>query len=325
MAVGTAQGDDLTASNNEAVYGLFGNDVLRASTGNEYIRLVGGKGDDTYVMGYGLGVGIVEDGYSSNDTAFLLASDSEIYTWIVDGRHLVAADSYDGATLYVADWENPANRIENWNINGSTYSYEGFRNLVYNNPNHQGDVTGEALFGAQEANYLRGLLEEAYQNGAAYELQNVQQRFAGLDDVVYRFYNQESGRHFYTASETERDAVVANNKQFLLEGTAFAVTSDADASDVFRFYNSETGAHFYTISEVERDFIIENLNNFNFEGTAYQAHTNEADGTEALYRFYNTENGTHFYTTSEAERDAVIENLPNFNYEGIAYYVDGLA
>ena len=70
---------------------------------------------------------------------------------------------------------------------------------------------------------------------------------------------------------------------------------------------------------------IRELLNFNFEGTAYQAHTNEADGTEALYRFYNTENGTHFYTTSEAERDAVIENLPNFNYEGIAYYVDGLA
>ena len=40
--------------------------------------------------------------------------------------------------------------------------------------------------------------------------------------VVYRFYNKTNGSHFYTASELEKDGVLANlSATYALDGPAF--------------------------------------------------------------------------------------------------------
>lgn len=144
--------------------------------------------------------------------------------------------------------------------------------------------------------------------------------------AVYRFFNQETGAHFYTASTAERDRVINELDQFDFEGPSFGFAPDGDpaAEPVFRFFNSETGVHFYTISEQERDFILSTLTRFQFEGEAYAAYEEPADGTIPLYRFFNTATGAHFYTPSEAERATVIDTLPQFEPEGIAYFVNPL-
>lgn len=144
---------------------------------------------------------------------------------------------------------------------------------------------------------------------------------------VYRFYNRNSGAHFYTASATERDWVIATIPVLTYEGQAFQTSSTADSAlrPVYRFFNGQTGVHFYTISQSERDHIIANLPQFTYEGVAYHASTAAGAGFRPLYRFYVASRGFHFFTTSSAEAGQVIATLPQYRYEGIAYYVLGQA
>ena len=145
-----------------------------------------------------------------------------------------------------------------------------------------------------------------------------------VPDGVYRFFNTDTGTHFYSANITERDSIITNLPNFNLEGPSFkaADTANGPTASVFRFFNTDTGTHFFTQSTVERDSIIENLPSFNLEGEAYLGYTEQVAGSTPLYRFFNTDTGTHFYTAAEAEKDSIISNLPNFNFEGTAYWVD---
>lgn len=141
-------------------------------------------------------------------------------------------------------------------------------------------------------------------------------------DVVYRFFNNNTGVHFYTGNEVERDAVL-ELPNFSFEGASYEsvdpLTGNPEPSPVYRFLNQDTGVHLYTISEVERD-ATQKLDNFSFEGEAFFAYETEVDDSIPIYRFFNTLTGAHFYTPSAAERDNVEANLPDFQSEGIAYY-----
>jgi uncharacterized protein (DUF1800 family) len=143
--------------------------------------------------------------------------------------------------------------------------------------------------------------------------------------IVWRFYNQSTGAHFFTASESERDAVRANTalRHLQYEGPAFETSNQPDAglSPVFRFYNTQTGVHFYTISEQERDYIGANLRQLNYEGIAYYASKLPGTGLQALHRFFLTARGFHFYSASQGEVDNIRSKLPQYSHEGIAYYV----
>jgi hypothetical protein len=142
---------------------------------------------------------------------------------------------------------------------------------------------------------------------------------------VFRFYNNQTGVHFYTASANERDSVLSNLGQFSYEGRAFTVHDDAVGTQaVYRFWNTTTGTHFYTASTVERDHVQQTLSNFKFEGPAFKSYADAGSHGEhhAVYRFWNTTTGTHFYTANEGEKINVETTIPSFKYEGIAYYVD---
>ena len=139
---------------------------------------------------------------------------------------------------------------------------------------------------------------------------------------VYRFFNNDTGVHFYTSNEAERDAVL-ELPNYSFEGASYEsvnpLTGNPEPSPVYRFLNQDTGVHLYTISEVEKD-ATQKLNNFSFEGEAFFAYENEVDSSIPIYRFFNTTSGAHFYTPSATERDSVEANLPDFQSEGIAYY-----
>ncbi len=143
-------------------------------------------------------------------------------------------------------------------------------------------------------------------------------------DAVYRFYNRQSGAHFYTIALAERDRVVASYPQFAYEGPMFGAwtTAAAGTVPVFRFYNKNTGTHFYTVSAAERDKVIASYPQFVFEGPAWHAFPAPGnDGRVGVFRFFNRNTGTHFYTVSVAERDKVLASYPQFADEGIAFYV----
>ncbi len=79
---------------------------------------------------------------------------------------------------------------------------------------------------------------------------------------LYRFYNRQTGAHFYTASVAEKNNVQANlSAIYSYDGPAYnvCVTPLADAQTVYRFYNKINGAHFYTASEAEKNSVLANL------------------------------------------------------------------
>lgn len=140
---------------------------------------------------------------------------------------------------------------------------------------------------------------------------------------IYRFYNTESGSHFFTTSVDERNSIIENLEGLTYEGNVFdSNVTDVDGTAVYRFYNTSNGVHFYTANADEASIIRQSLSNFQDEGIAYYASTDDTNGGTALFRFFNTQNGSHFFTVSEAERDSIISTLGHYTYEGIAFYVD---
>lgn len=101
---------------------------------------------------------------------------------------------------------------------------------------------------------------------------------------LYRFFNTQTGHHFFTISEAERDNVLENISSkgwpFVFEGVAFSV------------YASDP--------------------------------TPNAQGKErAMYRYYSTTLNRHAFTTSEAEAQS-FDASQDWTYEGIGFYVEGL-
>lgn len=84
---------------------------------------------------------------------------------------------------------------------------------------------------------------------------------------VYRFLNSDTGTHFYTMSEVERDIISNNLTNYNFEGIAYyGYESDhPGATPLYRFYNSTTDTHFYTPSFVEKDSVLANLPNYQLE------------------------------------------------------------
>ncbi|MGV2978581.1 M10 family metallopeptidase C-terminal domain-containing protein, partial [Roseibium alexandrii] len=164
-------------------------------------------------------------------------------------------------------------------------------------------------FNGQSVSVSTAAVEPADADGSAYQ--------------VYRFYNTETGSHFFTTSLAERNSVIENLDGLSYEGNAFdSNVTDVNGTAVFRFYNTSNGVHFYTVSADEAASIRQNLSNFQDEGIAYYASADDSNGGTALFRFFNTSNGSHFFTVSETERDNIIATLGHYNYEGVAFYVD---
>lgn len=140
--------------------------------------------------------------------------------------------------------------------------------------------------------------------------------------VIYRFYNTNTGAHFYTSNVPERDLVITKLREYSYEGPAFFAFGAAapGTSPVYRFYNTRTGAHFYTIDEQERARVQANWPWYLFEGVAWYANTSQTSSATPMFRFYQTKVQTHFYTINAGERDSIQQNLPMYTYEGIAYF-----
>lgn len=89
---------------------------------------------------------------------------------------------------------------------------------------------------------------------------------------VHRFYNSQTGVHFYTISEEERANVVANLPHFRYEGVAYHASQVAGAglTPLYRFFVPSKGFHFYTASYSEKVSIEANLSGtYTYEGIGY--------------------------------------------------------
>ena len=142
---------------------------------------------------------------------------------------------------------------------------------------------------------------------------------------VYRFFHLDAGRHFYTASETEKAKVLTTYPRFAYEGVAFYAYAAQDPGTiaVYRFYHQLNGSHVYTASEAEKASILANFPVYAYEGVAFYAEANSNTGAVALLRLYNTKLGTHFFTTNQSEANNAVSQWPWFAYEGTVFFVRG--
>ena len=333
----------LGAGGDDRIAGFRGDDTLDGGAGTDLI--FGGKGDDELIGGSGADELHGDEGY---DIASYATSGAGLEIELFDGG-LVTGDAvgdiyWDIEAISGSPFADTLTGDDGVNDLRGAGGDDLLNGLGNDDSLDGGPGTDTASFRGVRDDYqvvkLDGVVEvtDTNPNGDGTDTLSNMEIYAFSDDAfslseliapeetengVYRFYNAETGTHFYSASLEERNAVIDDLDRYLYEGPAYkSAPEDTDSTGiVWRFFNTETGVHFFTISEDERD-AVGGLPQFIFEGGAYSAYTDQVDDATALFRFFNTETGTHFYTASDAEREAVDVNLPEYAYEGIAYYVD---
>ncbi len=184
----------------------------------------------------------------------------------------------------------------------------------------QGETSMLKQQGPRSRNWRHGLWATAALAGAL--LAGVAQ---AAPSAVHRFFHLDAGRHFYTASEIEKNKVLALYPRFAYEGVAFNayLSQESGTVPVYRFYHQTNGSHVYTASEAEKTIIITSYSVYAYEGVAFYAESNGNNGAMPLFRLYNTKLGTHFFTTSSSEAAYAVNTWPWFAYEGAMFYVRG--
>lgn len=128
--------------------------------------------------------------------------------------------------------------------------------------------------------------------------------------TMYRLYNPNTGEHFYTATEEERDDL--SRVGWTYEGIGWIAPTTGDP--VYRLYNPNApgGDHHYTGSKEERDNLVSV--GWRYEGIGWYS-----GGPVKIYRQYNpnASSGTHNYTASLEENDMLVSL--GWRYEGIGW------
>jgi len=114
--------------------------------------------------------------------------------------------------------------------------------------------------------------------GATFEAAHSYQSSSQITPL-YRFYNYETGHHFFTVSKEEAEFVNGKIESgewpFNYEGTMFNVyandpnpASEGEEIAVHRFYSPELNRHFYTADESEVES-IQLTGQWNYEGVGF--------------------------------------------------------
>ncbi len=128
---------------------------------------------------------------------------------------------------------------------------------------------------------------------------------------MYRMYDPNSGEHFYSGAELERDFLVEAGWHY--EGVGFNFPEEG--APVHRLYDPVHGEHLYTMDEAEMNKLL--AEGWNYEGVAFNS-----AGTDEVpqYRLHNpnAKRGGYHFTGSDMERDILIE--AGWEYQGIGWY-----
>ena len=129
---------------------------------------------------------------------------------------------------------------------------------------------------------------------------------------MHRLYNPNSGEHFYTANEGERDLLISIGWSY--EGIGWVAPARSN-TPVYRLYNENGGEHHYTTSVAERNMLVSL--GWRDEGIGW--YSDDAH-TVPLYRQYNPNAfaNNHNYTTSLSENNWLVSI--GWRAEGIGWY-----
>lgn len=136
---------------------------------------------------------------------------------------------------------------------------------------------------------------------------------------LWRFYNLETGEHFYTAIEEERLALI-EMRQWQAEGVGW-IAPKLSTTPVYRVYNANSDDHHYTTDANERDVLVRL--GWLDEGVGWYS---DSLGTVPVYRQYNPNalfSGAHNYTVYQEEKEALISY--GWLDEEIGWYASAMA
>jgi hypothetical protein len=135
---------------------------------------------------------------------------------------------------------------------------------------------------------------------------------------MHRLYNPNSGEHFYTADDAERDYLVSVG--WNSEGEGWIAPRES-TTPVYRFYNPNAGDHHYTLSAVERDWLVSL--GWRYEGVGWRS-AGSGEGVAMLRQYNpNAQAGAHNFTRS-VDEDASLA-AAGWSQEGIAWYASSVA
>lgn len=120
--------------------------------------------------------------------------------------------------------------------------------------------------------------------------------------ALYRLYNSNTGEHFYTQSQHERDALVGYGWNDEGIGWKSPETSDYP---VYRLYNPNAGDHHFTMDEHEKDVLVSV--GWKYDGIAFYS-LPENEGLR-VYRACNPNAkaaGAYNYTLNKTEHDYLL-------------------
>lgn len=127
-----------------------------------------------------------------------------------------------------------------------------------------------------------------------------------------RIYNLNSGEHFYTNSEAEKQNLLRQGWYF--EGIGW--NAPASGAAVYRVYNPNNGDHHYTTSVSERDHLVQA--GWRDEKIGWYSDVNKG---MPIYRVYNpnaTGAGSHHYTRDQQEAKGLVQ--AGWKDEGVGWY-----
>jgi len=126
---GTAQADSLTGLSNRVTFGFGGSDTLTggSTSANGFDILIGGAGNDSYVLPSGRSTLIADLGGDAADsftsTGLSLNGPNTKFGTLEGGRHLVISDSGTNTRAYLYDWQTNGNKIESFQLNDGLFSF----------------------------------------------------------------------------------------------------------------------------------------------------------------------------------------------------------
>ena len=135
--------------------------------------------------------------------------------------------------------------------------------------------------------------------------------------LVHRMYNPNSGEHFYTLSDEERDDLVSYGWIYEAGCSFTAPGASSDTVPVYRLYDPNGNGHHFTLDKEETTYLANC--GWTFEGISFYAYKNDSQYGVPVYRGYNPNNGHHNFTTDRKEHDIIVG--AGWRDEGIAWKV----
>ena len=132
--------------------------------------------------------------------------------------------------------------------------------------------------------------------------------------LVHRMYNPNSGEHFYTVSDEERDILISAGWIYESEDGFTGPAASEDTFPVYRLYNPNGNDNHFTLDRDEAIGLKEA--GWIYEGVVFYAY--DSRNGIPVYRVYNPNSGHHFFTADKKEFDFLISL--SWSDEGIAWY-----